>query len=483
MYTRDSESWLKHFDFILLDLICLQVAFVLAYLVSGYGFNPYANMLYRNKAIFFELADLLVIFFMGSMKDVLKRGHYREFVVTLRHGLIVGALVMLYMFASQEGQYYSRLAFFLFIGMYIIITYVVRELWKKRLRKKMVNGGDRTLLIIATEDIAEQVIKNIKEHNYARYMISGVAILGKDLRGKTIDGVPVVAVGEDAPKYICNEWVDEVFLGTSDNTPYPEILIEQLTETGVTLHMSLAKITSVPGKKQFVEKIGNYTVLTISINYASSSQLFIKRMVDILVGLAGCIATGIIFIFVGPIIYFSSPGPIFFSQERVGQNGKKFKMYKFRSMYMDAEERKAELMKDNKLGDGKMFKLDFDPRVIGNKVLPDGRHKTGVGNFIRSFSLDEFPQFYNVLKGDMSLVGTRPPLPSETSLYELHHHARLATKPGVTGMWQVSGRSDILDFEEVVKLDREYISNWSLELDIKIFVKTFLVVLKKKGSV
>lgn len=483
MYTRDSESWLKHFDFILLDLICLQVAFVLAYLVSGYGFNPYANMLYRNKAIFFELADLLVIFFMGSMKDVLKRGHYREFVVTLRHGLIVGALVMLYMFASQEGQYYSRLAFFLFIGMYIIITYVVRELWKKRLRKKMVNGGDRTLLIIATEDIAEQVIKNIKEHNYARYMISGVAILGKDLRGKTIDGVPVVAVGEDAPKYICNEWVDEVFLGTSDNTPYPEILIEQLTETGVTLHMSLAKITSVPGKKQFVEKIGNYTVLTISINYASSSQLFIKRMVDILVGLAGCIATGIIFIFVGPIIYFSSPGPIFFSQERVGQNGKKFKMYKFRSMYMDAEERKAELMKDNKLGDGKMFKLDFDPRVIGNKVLLDGRHKTGVGNFIRSFSLDEFPQFYNVLKGDMSLVGTRPPLPSETSLYELHHHARLATKPGVTGMWQVSGRSDILDFEEVVKLDREYISNWSLELDIKIFVKTFLVVLKKKGSV
>ncbi|MCI5849886.1 MAG: sugar transferase [Lachnoclostridium sp.] len=483
MYTRDSESWLKHFDFILLDLICLQVAFVLAYLVSGYGFNPYANMLYRNKAIFFELADLLVIFFMGPMKDVLKRGHYREFVVTIRHGLIVGALAMLYMFAFQEGQYYSRLAFFLFIGMYIIITYVVRELWKKRLRKKMVNGGDRTLLIIATEDIAEQVIKNIKEHNYARYIISGVAILGKDLRGKTIDGVPVVAVGEDAPKYICNEWVDEVFLGTSDNTPYPEILIEQLTETGVTLHMSLAKITSVPGKKQFVEKIGNYTVLTISINYASSSQLFIKRMVDILAGLAGCIATGIIFIFIGPLIYFSSPGPIFFSQERVGQNGKKFKMYKFRSMYMDAEERKAELMKDNKLGDGKMFKLDFDPRVIGNKVLPDGRHKTGVGNFIRSFSLDEFPQFYNVLKGDMSLVGTRPPLPSETSLYELHHHARLATKPGVTGMWQVSGRSDILDFEEVVKLDREYISNWSLELDIKIFVKTFLVVLKKKGSV
>ena len=108
----------------------------------------------------------------------------------------------------------------------------------------------------------------------------------------------------------------------------------------------------------------------------------------------------------GPAIYIASPGPIFFSQERVGKNGKKFKMYKFRSMYMDAEERKAELMKENKLGDGKMFKMDFDPRVIGNKVLSDGTHKTGVGDFIRRTSLDEFPQFFNVLNGDSGIIGT-----------------------------------------------------------------------------
>ena len=158
-------------------------------------------------------------------------------------------------------------------------------------------------------------------------------------------------------------------------------------------------------------------------------------------------------------------------------------MYKFRSMYLDAEERKAELMKDNKLGDGKMFKLDFDPRVIGNRILPDGRKKTGIGDFIRRTSLDEFPQFFNVLKGDMSLVGTRPPLISETNLYEPHHHARLAIKPGITGMWQVSGRSDITDFEEVVDLDKEYISNWNIGLDIKILLKTILVVFRKEGSV
>ena len=196
----------------------------------------------------------------------------------------------------------------------------------------------------------------------------------------------------------------------------------------------------------------------------------------------GCIFTGIITLFVGPAIYLASPGPIFFSQERVGKNGKKFKMYKFRSMYMDAEERKAELMKENKLGDGKMFKMDFDPRVIGNKVLPDGTHKTGVGDFIRRTSLDEFPQFFNVLKGDMSIVGTRPPLISETNLYEPRHKARLAIKPGITGMWQVSGRSDITDFEEVVRLDKEYIENWDIGLDIKILLKTVMVVAKKDGS-
>ena len=130
-----------------------------------------------------------------------------------------------------------------------------------------------------------------------------------------------------------------------------------------------------------------------------------------------------------------------------------------------------------------MFKMDFDPRVIGNKILPDGTKKTGIGDFIRRTSLDEFPQFFNVLKGDMSIVGTRPPLIGEVSEYELHHRARLAIKPGITGMWQVSGRSDITDFEEVVRLDTQYINEWNVGMDIKILIKTVLVVLRKDGSV
>ena len=184
--------------------------------------------------------------------------------------------------------------------------------------------------------------------------------------------------------------------------------------------------------------------------------------------------TAVLYLFIAPAIYIQSPGPIFFSQERVGMNGRKFRIYKFRSMYMDAEERKQELMKQNKVKDGMMFKMDKDPRIIG------GEH--GIGGIIRRFSLDEFPQFWNVLKGDMSLVGTRPPTVEEWRKYDLHHRVRLATKPGITGMWQVSGRSSITDFEEVVRLDKKYIMEWSMGLDLRILCRTVGVVLRSDGA-
>ena len=482
MYRKDSTGWTKHLDFIVLDMLCLQIAFVLSYGLSGHGFDPYVMLLYRNMAIFIEVMDLVVLTMMGTLKNVLKRGYYKNFIVTLQHGLALGACCLLYLFMLQNGHLYSRLALILNIGIYILLTYPVRELWKWVLHRHMEDGESRSLLLVVTADVADTVVKSMKEHNYGRFKLAGLAVINQDRVGEYVDGVEVVADGESAAEYVCKQWIDEVLIVTSGTVPYPKELIQQFTETGVTVHLKLAKVKSVPGKKQFVEKIGEYTVLTTSLNYASTRALLVKRLMDIAGGLVGCLITAVLFLFVAPAIYIASPGPIFFAQERVGKNGKRFKMYKFRSMYMDAEARKAELMKDNKLGDAKMFKLDFDPRVIGNKVLPDGSHKTGIGDFIRRTSIDEFPQFFNVLKGDMSIVGTRPPLISETNCYELHHKARLAIKPGITGMWQVSGRSDITDFEEVVRLDKEYIESWNIGLDIKILIKTVMVVLKKEGS-
>ena len=256
-------------------------------------------------------------------------------------------------------------------------------------------------------------------------------------------------------------------------------LISQCREMAVPVHIRMP-ITAFGGKS-FVEKIGGYTVLTSTANYASPLQLAIKRLMDIVFGFFGSIIALILMAVIGPFIKHESPGPILFKQQRIGRNGKRFTCFKIRSMYMDAEERKKEFLSQNRVSDGMMFKLDFDPRIIGNKIV-DGKQVTGIGEFIRKHSLDEFPQFFNVLAGQMSLVGTRPPTVDEWEKYKYHHRARLAFKPGITGLWQVSGRSNITDFEEVVKLDTEYIQHWSLGLDIKILLKTIGVMFTKDGA-
>ena len=246
-------------------------------------------------------------------------------------------------------------------------------------------------------------------------------------------------------------------------------LARQLLDMGIVVHFDMeAAFEGLPHKQ--VHAIADRTVVTTSIQAANVVELFLKRAMDICGAMVGLVITGIAFVFVAPAIYFRSPGPIFFSQTRVGRNGRQFKIYKFRSMYMDAEKRKQELMAQNEM-QGLMFKMENDPRII-----------KGIGNFIRDTSIDELPQFFNILKGDMSLVGTRPPTLDEFTQYDLHHKVRLSFRPGLTGMWQVSGRSDITDFEEVVRLDEKYIENWNIWLDIRILLKTVVVVLTRKGS-
>ena len=482
MYKKNSSGWLKHLDFIVLDLLCVQLAFYLSYVLRQGDWNPYAVPLYRNMAIVVELADLIVIFIFEAYKNVLKRGYYKEFALSVKQAVMLVLVSSLYLVTIQDGNDYSRITLFMTSGIYGVLTYVVRILWKRYLENRMKNGSDSSLIIVTTSSIAEEVVKNVEEHNYEMQQINGVIIVDKDMTGETIEGIPVVSDAENAAEFLLQGWVDEVFIILDEKAPYPKELIERCSAMGLTVHLGLTKVTNSTLGKQTIGKVGGYTVLTTSINVMTMKQTFMKRTIDILAGLVGCLATGIIFIFIAPAIYIASPGPIFFSQERIGQNGKIFKMYKFRSMYMDAEERKAELMKENKMSSNLMFKMDFDPRIIGNKILPDGTKKTGIGQFIRSTSLDEFPQFFNVLIGQMSLIGFRPCLKSEYEEYDFHHRARIAMKPGITGMWQVSGRSDITDFEEVVKLDTEYIKNWSMGLDFRILFKTVAAVLKRDGS-
>ena len=202
----------------------------------------------------------------------------------------------------------------------------------------------------------------------------------------------------------------------------------------------------------------------------TTRMVVVKRLMDICGALIGLLVTAVATIFVAPPLLIESPGPLFFAQTRVGRNGRLFKMYKFRSMYADAEERKKELMAKNEMDSGLMFKIEDDPRI------------TKVGKVIRKLSIDELPQFWNVLKGDMSLIGTRPPTLDEFQMYKSSYKRRLSIRPGITGMWQVSGRSDIKNFDEVLALDLEYIDNWSVTLDLKLLFKTVWVALFGKGA-
>lgn len=483
MYKKKYSGWLKHWDFMMIDLICIQLSFCIAYIFK-FGFsNPYGIQEYRNLAEIFLLVDFFVAVAFDSFKNELKRGWYLEFTGTVKHVFIVEAITLFYLFTVQNSDIYSRMTFYVMIPIYVIISYVGRSLWKVHLQKKTLRTSARTIIIAAPSSKMKACIKDICGMGYNGYHCVGLATIDKDANISSVSGIPVVATLNTLSDYVCREWVDEIFIFPQKNNSRLLDITDELNSMGITTHVAIAKSSNEHSNKQLVEKISSYTYITNAMNNASPMPLLAKRFMDICGGLIGCLFTLILIIIIGPVIYIASPGPVFFAQERIGRNGRKFKMYKFRSMYMDAEERKKELMAQNKVSDGMMFKMDFDPRIIGNKFLPNGKKKTGIGQFIRKTSLDEFPQFWNILKGDMSLVGTRPPTLDEWEKYEPHHRARMAFRPGLTGLWQVSGRSNITDFEEVVKLDTEYINDWDLGLDFKIILKTITSVAHDDGAI
>ncbi len=482
MYRKKAGGWLKHLDFILLDVICMQVAFLLAYSVRMGPSNPYQDNEYREIGAIILLAEVVVLLLTAAFSGVLRRGRYEEFSATMSQAFFVEAVIIATLFTTQTSADYSRFVIYLTGILYVCISYFVRLLWKAILLKRKAGADQRSLLLVTDYDLVQECMTDLIKHDMDGLLITGIAILDRNMQGKKIQGIPVVASPEDVADAICRSWVDEALVVLPREKPYPAQLVEQLAGMGVVVHVSVFRAEDSGGMRQFVGHVGGHMVLTTSISYATPIQQFVKRTMDIAGGIVGCVITGVFFVILAPMIFIASPGPVFFTQERVGRNGKRFRIYKFRSMYMDAEERKKELMEKNQHGDGLMFKMEGDPRIIGCKILPDGTVRKGLGNFIRDWSLDEFPQFFNVLKGDMSLVGTRPPTVDEWERYKPHHRARLAVRPGITGLWQVSGRSKITDFEDVVKLDTKYITEWSMGLDIKILLKTVRVVFGRDGA-
>ena len=470
MYQKDNNSIIKHLDFIILDALVIELSFFLITIIrQGFGNvlkNPSYNLMYG----IFLIVHLSIAVSSQMYQDILRRGYLVEMKKVIEHNILVMIIIFSLMFLSKTQISYSRSVFLLTWLSSTVFMYAVHLIWKNIMRKKLRSSTERShLLLISDSETLEYCLGKLKEKKYQSYKVTGLIVYDKTDKGASYQEIPVVADRDEIFEYTLAHVVDEVLLNINVSEAERTNLVDRFLEMGVTVHIQL-NLSEQELPNSYVEQIGECSVLTTSIKTASTLQVFIKRTMDILGGLVGLLGTGILMVIFGPIIYIQSPGPIFFTQTRVGKNGRKFRIYKFRSMYMDAEERKKELMEQNKMN-GLMFKMDDDPRIIP------------IGKFIRKFSIDEFPQFWNVLKGDMSLVGTRPPTVDEYEQYDPHHKVRLSIKPGLTGMWQVSGRSDITDFDDVVKLDNQYIREWSIRLDIKILFETVGAVLRSKGSV
>lgn len=486
MELKRKKSWIKHYDFILVDFIVLQLSHILANLIRfhsrSYGGLGYAFSLpiYKNEVIFLTVCLVASITFGDPYKNVLKNSKYIEFIRTFKHTIKMAMLNIVIIYFLQLGDDSSRSVVLMTWGIYFILEYLARQIQKTYLRKKIKHYGSRRAMIVYTSSSnVKRVMKNLVTKEYVGYFISAIFLSDYDGSIQEVDGIKVLGNEDDMIEYASHNWVDSALVATHDrkkNTYLRDIF----DIMGITTHTIISRVDS--HHNEYIQKVGNYIVSSNTYRSIPIGQKIIKRTVDIIGGIVGCIATGIIILIIGPMIYIKSPGPIIFSQKRVGKNGKLFTMYKFRSMYMDAEERKKELMKQNKISDGMMFKMEDDPRIIGSEKKDKNGNPKGIGNFIRKTSLDEFPQFFNVLKGDMSLVGTRPPTIDEWNKYSPHHRKRMAIRPGITGLWQVSGRSNITDFEEVVKLDSEYIDNWTITEDLHILVKTFTSVLAHEGA-
>ena len=383
--------------------------------------------------------------------------------------LIISAFLMMAITILLPQLPYTRA---IVIGNFVVSLALV-DLWRISLRKAVGflarrGVGSRRALIYGAGKSGRILLNQIKLHPEFGYSAVGFVDDDPAKKGKTFEGVKVLGPLEKLPKIIVSHDVDEVLIAIP-SAPHRHILnvVFDLRERQIPF-MVIADLFELVTRRVSVMQIGSIPLLRLWRSPLEGWQGYIKRSIDIAGSLAGIIIPLPIWLLIIILIKLDSRGPVFYRQERLGKDGRPFRIFKFRSMVIGADEMLPELANFNEM-DGPIFKIKKDPRI------------TRVGRILRKFSIDEFPQLLNVLKGDMSLVGPRPPIPDEVEKYERWQMKRLTVPQGLTGLWQVSGRN-LLTFEEMVRLDIYYIENWSLWLDLKILLKTIPVVVLMRGA-
>lgn len=451
-YVRRNNKFL----FLVTDLMALSLSYILSF-----DFQEKS----KDNLYFFivmNIIGVLVALMSEEYWTISERGYLKEFKSTSIYVLKIVSLFTLFLVIFNRKDFFNiveSLELIIYLVLAFVFIYCVRTVSKKI--NNRYRDDSRNIIILS--DFSDlDTIGELPDN----YEVLAYANTSKD---DFYNDKPVVHNISEIRDFVSDHKVDEIYANLSSQTSLIEIfkIFEIL---GIPTKINITPIIKEIGANTVVTFQGDNIYLTSAIKIATLRQVILKRVMDIAISIVGILLTILVGLIILPIVKKQAPGPLIFTQTRIGQNGDKFKIYKFRSMYVDAEERKAKLLSQNELETTLMFKMENDPRVFP------------FGQKLRDWSLDELPQFINVLKGDMSVVGTRPPTVDEYTQYDLHHFKRMQVKPGITGMWQVSGRSNILDFEEVVKLDMKYIENWSLRQDIKIILKTIMVVLKREGS-
>lgn len=452
----------------------LQLLLDIVFLLVSYFASYYIASRFTTLFDFKEYLWILVVFIpvwmfsMGSlgMYDTTTFCYLDRIIRNTLFATFISSLFLSSMIFFIKETMFSRTMFIIYVICTFSLLLSERLLYRFYIKSSSRKTNRAIRVIIAgSPNVARQFTNYIQKTNLNFNIVGYVRVDSKEVKSEKVLGHI-----NDLERIIKENVVDEVVFALPKNyMGEVEQYVLLCEKMGITVRMVL-NLYDLKIAKTHLTCIGTLPMLTFHTVSLNRIQLFIKRFMDICGALVGLFITGIISIFVAAAIKIDSPGPVIFAQERVGLNGRVFKMYKFRSMCTDADDKKKEFAMMNEVGGGLMFKIKNDPRI------------TRVGRFLRKTSLDEFPQFLNILKGEMSLVGTRPPTIDEVSKYAAYHRRRISIKPGLTGLWQISGRSSITDFDEVVKLDTKYIDEWSILLDIKIILKTIIKVFKKDGA-
>lgn len=455
----------------------LMVADALCIFAAGYSaffikYHLYDGMWHFSQNIF-NLSVFVVMmmnnYVMGraGLYSDRRRASYLGLGLQVSKSILIDfALLSAIVFLLGQKNY-SRFFLLAFMGLSAGYIYIVRAIFMMFLNHSLKNGFNlRNILVVGDSRRGAMVVDLLNQQLSMGHRVIGRLAVSPDDR----DSDGVIGQIEDFARILRRQPVDEVVFALGINS----------RSLGLGKYLAACKTMGIPvrilpalweqGEQSIsVESCQKVPFLTLRVDNFNATGLLYKRLLDIAGGLVGILLLIIFGPFIALAIKLDAPGPIIFKQKRMGRNGRVFNLYKFRTMVANAENLKQGLIDENQMK-GSIFKLENDPRI------------TRIGKWLRTFSIDETPQFFNVLKGEMSLVGTRPPTLDEVEAYQPQHLKRISAKPGMTGLWQVSGRNKITDFNKIVELDCRYLDNWRFIDDLKILFKTLFVVFARRGA-